>query len=133
MKNSEIKIFEKNIKSTINKIKKIGYSAKFEYINGNNSTYIDVIDKDEIIFKLRLSDHDLRPGNYLPAGVINESYYSIFRPVSIESLRFELQSYFSMSNQEKEYLWTNRLMISDPDYPSLTIVETDYENELVNN
>lgn len=114
---------KKSIKSTIKKLNKLGYDADYDYINCNNSAYLKILKNDEILFIIRLSDHDLRPGNYLPAGVINDSFYLITKPIPIRFLRWDIEEYLNMSSKEREYLWTNRLLINDPEINGLTIIE----------
>lgn len=114
---------EQALNATINKLRKLGYQAEYDYINCNNSCYLKVIKDNDILFIIRFSDHDLRAGNQLPAGVINDLYDSIEYPASISTLRCYLNEYYAMSEKEREYLWTNRLMISDPEFHSLVMVE----------
>lgn len=114
---------EQALNATINKLKKLGYQAEYDYINCNNSCYLKVIKDSEILFIIRFSDHDLRAGNQLPAGVINDWYDSIEYPALISTLRCYIEEYSEMSEKEREYLWTNRLMINDPDCPGLVMVE----------
>lgn len=105
----------------IKNINELGYSLEQTESNCNSTSYIIISKGDEQMFKIRISDHDLNPGNYLPAGVINE-YYEVM-PISFKNIEFYIKSVSDMDKDDFEYLWENRLIIHDPEYPSLIMIE----------
>ena len=63
--------------------------------------------KNTIDFIFRFSDHFLRKGNWIPAGVINQ-YTNIKH--CIRDIQFYNEYYKKMSSIEKEELWENRYL-----------------------
>lgn len=111
-----------NIQETIDNIKSLGYEAYCSQISSNNSVYIEVSDKNETLFIIRMSDHNLTYFNQLPAGVINLDKYDLDYPISKECVEIELETYNAMSAEEKKFLWTNRDLTYEPDFPKRLII-----------
>jgi hypothetical protein len=99
-----------SVVQTILNLKKIGFDGSYDYINCNNTCYLNVSQNGVFLFTLRMSDHNLRSGNYLPEGVINEFYLSISEPVSIDMLQCEIDCYLSLDADERDELFENRLI-----------------------
>lgn len=64
--------------------------------------------EEDYAFVIRISDHDLNPGNYLPAGVIHEVSDAKF--VTINLLIILLKEVIEMDKNDYETLWSNRLI-----------------------
>ena len=98
------------INKSINKIKEIGLYAKIDSISLETSYYIGISEKEatEYLFIIRMSDHDLKNDNYLPAGVINYSYCSNDSVITKEEIIDYYNEVKNMDEEELKELWTNR-------------------------
>lgn len=110
----QIKIdkYEKHLQTTINKFKKLGYEASYDCINANNSAYLQIskIGEDNALFKIRISDHELRAGNQLPAGVINEYAVDIEHAMSIAEIKDYISWYNCLTVTDIGEMWENRTL-----------------------
>jgi len=107
------------IRKIIRKIQNLGLN--YTVINKHEGTcYVQIGKKGFVLFIIRFSDHDLRPNNQLPAGVINLYKESVnFISENLDVIDLYLREYKLMTKKEKIELWKNRLIIKDPEYPSL--------------
>ena len=103
---------EEYVKESINLIERLGFKARIENISLQTSFYVKISDNnDNPLFVIRFSDHYLNIGNYLPAGVIMNSFESNSEIITKEDFYWHLSFYEKFIKNDKEEieeLWTNR-------------------------
>ena len=91
--------------NTINKLFHVNYQN-----SASGSTYVEYTrkykKKASRSFIIRFSNHNLKPGNYVSAGVINDE--TGFSSISVKQLLFYNKYVNSLSTEEYEFLWSNR-------------------------